>query len=81
GHRNRGSLTTASLTLVPLDLKNSAAIKQIGKSKIKKATSKYLLQKANANTWKHIRAKKHNWGEDWRHLAIENCELNVSCYG
>lgn len=23
GHRNRGSLTTASLTLVPLDLKNS----------------------------------------------------------
>lgn len=40
-----------------------AAIKQIGKSKIKKATSKYLLQKANANTWKHIRAKKHNWGK------------------
>ena len=25
GHRNRGSLTTASLTLVPLDLKNSAS--------------------------------------------------------
>ena len=25
-HRNRGSLTTASLTLVPLDLKNSDAV-------------------------------------------------------
>jgi hypothetical protein len=37
-----------------------AAIKQIGKSKIKQAASKYLL-KQNANKWKHIRAKKHNW--------------------
>ncbi|SMY03038.1 SAR2788 family putative toxin, partial [Brevibacterium aurantiacum] len=36
-----------------------AAIKQIGKSKIKQAASKYLL-KQNANKWKHIRAKRHN---------------------